>query len=251
MSERREVRVGADHFVLRPFRGFKALLVLARLTALTEIAPEIQNQVRARLREHRESSQVEIPRNVFELRYPDEAQGISETAWEKAGHVIRLPDPDVLPLDGATVFLAVLPRLLKLARTEVLEILALVVVGDDELRRADEEGTVDELVESAGKKLLYEGTLEELAELGLAAAAVVQEQYQGKVAELVGMFSDLLGGLDQEDDPMLIPDDPEMDMATPETSSGTSSISSPESTDGPEPKPSGTAGMTSSPSPTA
>lgn len=250
MSERREVRVGEEHFVLRPFRGFKALLILERVTALMEVAPELQDAAADALKAHRDKYMVEMPRNVFEMRYPEEARDISEKGWSEAGQSIRLPDPEAPPVDGAAVFLSLLPKLVGLARSEMLELLALVVVKDSALRDADENDTTDELLASQGKTLLYDGSLEELAELGLAAFELIQEQFSGKVRELVSQATSLMGG-ESEDDPLPIPEPAaENESEMVEGSSETSFISSPESTDGPEPTPSGTGGMTSLPSPT-
>ena len=185
---------------------------------------------------------IEIDRAVFEFRYPEDAKRITEKGWEQAGQKIRLPDD--MPFDTAAVIMSVLPKVLQFARTDVMAVLALVVMRDDDLRAADEAGDVEEKVQEQAKKLLYDGTLEELADLGAAAFAQVQELNSGKVKALFGQVSSLLNPEEQfEDDPIPVE---EMNL---EDSNETSSTSSPESTDGPENKPSGSDSMTSPPTP--
>ena len=244
MSERREVRVGDEHYVLRPFRGFKAVLVLERITRLLDVLPEIQSDARAEFRRQRDDNVIEIDRAVFEFRYPEDAKQISDKAWAEAGQKIKLPDE--MPFDTAAVVMAVLPKVLQHAQTDVVEILALVVMDDRDLRRFDEEDTVAEEVRKLGKKLLHDGLLEELADLGAAAFAQVQDLNSGKVKVLFEQVSQLLSPdmLEEDDDPLPIPE-----TESSEDSSETSFISSHESTDGPESKPSGSDSVISSPTP--
>jgi hypothetical protein len=244
MTERREVRVGDEHYVLRPFRGLKAVLVLERVTKLLEVLPEIQAEARTEFRRQRDENVIEIDRAVFEFRYPEDAKAISETAWQEAGQKIRLPDD--MPFDTAAVVMAVLPKVLKFARTDVMEVLSLVVLKDKDLQDADQDGTIEELISEQAKKLLYDGTLEELADLAVAAFAQIQELSTGKVRELLEQATSLLTP-DLDDDPLPIEEDQE--TMSREDSNETSSISSPESTDGPESRLSGSDSMTSSPSP--
>lgn len=244
MAERQEVRVGDEHYVLRPFRGLKAVLVLERVTKLLEVLPEIQTEARNEFRRQRDENVIEIDRAVFEFRYPEDAKAISETAWQEAGQKIRLPDD--MPFDTAAVVLAVLPKVLKFARSDVMEVLALVVLKDSDLQAADQDGTIDELISEQARKLLYDGTLEELADLAAASFAQIQELSTGKVRELWEQAAALLTP-DLEDDPLPIEEEPS--TTSPEDSNATLSTSSPESTDGPESRLSGSDSTISSPSP--
>lgn len=243
MSERPSVRVGDEHYVLRPFRGLKAVLVLERVTKLLEVLPEIQSEARNEFRRQRDENVIEIDRAVFEFRYPEDAKAISETAWQEAGQKIRLPDD--MPFDTAAVVMAVLPKVLKFARTDVMEVLALVVLKDSDLQAADQDGTIDELISDQARKLLYDGTLEELADLAVASFSQIQELSSGKVRELWEQAATLLSP-DLDEDPLPVEDS---QTTSPEDSNATLSTSSPESTDGPESRLSGSDSTISSPSP--
>jgi hypothetical protein len=244
MTERQEVRVGDEHYVLRPFRGLKAVLVLERVTKLLEVLPEIQTEARSEFRRQRDENVIVIDRAVFEWRYPEDAKAISETAWQEAGQKIKIPDD--MPFDTAAVVMAVLPKVLKFARTDVMQVLALVVLKDSDLQAADQDGSIDELIEEQAKKLLYDGTLEELADLASASFDHIQGLSSGKVRELLTQASTLLTPDLEEEDPLPVPED---ETTSREDSKETSSTSSPESTDGPESRPSGSDSTISSPSP--
>ncbi|MBN8867516.1 MAG: hypothetical protein J0H98_08175 [Solirubrobacterales bacterium] len=245
MPDRPEIRIGDEHYVLRPFRGLKSVLILGRITKLLDVLPEIQAQARREFRKQRDENVRTLPRATFEFLYPVDAERVSEAAWEAAGQEMQVPEDT--PLDTGAVLMSILPRVLDLARSDVMEILALVVMRDSDLQAADEQDTVDEEIEKQAKKLLYDGTLEELADLGSLAFSQVQELNSGKVKALFEQASTLLSPEEGLDDPS--PDLSEGSTEGTGNSNETSSTSSPESTDGPENKPSGSDSTTSSPTP--
>jgi hypothetical protein len=235
MSETTTVTVGEREFVLRPFRGLKALSLMTSIGGLMKTLPDLQDQIAEVSRKHREANMIDIPRAAFELRYPEDAKNVSQEAWDSSGGVVRLPDPDAT-LGWEQIMLSVLPTVMEQARDQVLTVLALVVIPDRDLQAADEEDRVEEALGTISKQLLYEGTLDELAELTLASVELVKGQFQGKVRELVDQVSQVFGTEEPEE---------EIRIGTVETPNETSSTPSPPPTAGPDEKSSEPDGTTS------
>jgi hypothetical protein len=239
MTETTAVTVGESTYTLRPFRGLKAISLMTSISGLMKTIPDLQDQIAEVSRKHRDQNMMDIPRAAFELRYPDEAKNVSQEAWDQSGGVVRLPDPDA-SLGWEQLMLSVLPTIMDEARDQALTVMALVVIPDRELQAADEEDRVKEALDAIAKQLLYEGTLEELAELALRSVELVKDQFQGKVGELVSQIGEMFGGTEEEEEEVRIGT-----VETPETSSETSSTPSPAPTDGVEETFSSAAGMTS------
>jgi hypothetical protein len=238
MSETTTVTVGEREFVLRPFRGLKALSLMTSIGGLMKTLPDLQDQIAEVSRKHREANMIDIPRAAFELRYPEDAKNVSQEAWDSSGGVVRLPDPDAT-LGWEQIMLSVLPTVMEQARDQVLTVLALVVIPDRDLQAADEEDRVPEALATISKQLLYEGTLDELAELTLASVELVKGQFQGKVRELVDQVGEMFGSETEEEEIKV------GTVETPETPSETSSTPSPPPTAGPDEKSSEPDGTTS------
>jgi hypothetical protein len=245
MSETTTVTVGEREYVLRPFRGLKALSLMTSIGGLMKTLPDLQDQIAEAQRRHRDQNMIDIPRAAFELRYPEDAKNVSQEAWDQSGGSVRLPDPDA-QLGWEQILLSVLPTIMDEARDQVLTVMALVVIPDRELQAADEEDKVTEALAAVSKQLLYEGTLDELAELALRSVELVKEQFQGKVGELIEQVGNLFGAEETEAEEIKIGT-----VETPETSNETSSTPSPAPTDGPEPMSSEPAGTTSAATSTA
>jgi hypothetical protein len=226
MSETTTVTVGEREYVLRPFRGLKAISLMSAIGGLMKTLPDLQDQIAEVSRKHRDQNMIDIPRAAFELRYPEDAKNVSQEAWDSSGGVVRLPDPDA-SLGWEQIMLSVLPTVMDQARDQVLQVMALVVIPDRELQDADEADNVPEELAAISKQLLYDGTLDELAELALASVELVKGQFQGKVRELVDQVSEMFGGTEEESQE-------EIKIGTVETPSETSSTPSPPPTDGPD-----------------
>lgn len=131
------------------------------------------------------------------------------------------------PADPSDVerWLAGLPKALKVARSQVVQLLGLAVVPNSDLRKAWEDDQHAELLTKLGNDLLWEGEPEELAELGVAMQQLVESkleklrQYQDAVGKLQGLYARAQGR-------------PVQSKATTPSSSPTSSTPSPEPTDG-------------------
>lgn len=225
-AETTTVTVGEREYVLRPFRGLKAISLMSAIGGLMKTLPDLQDQIAEVSRKHRDQHMIDIPRAAFELRYPEDAKNVSQEAWDSSGGVVRLPDPDAT-LGWEQIMLSVLPTVMDQARDQVLQVMALVVIPDRELQDADEADNVPEALAAISKQLLYDGTLDELAELALASVELVKEQFQGKVRELVDQVSEMFGGTEEETEE-------EIKIGTVETPNETSSTPSPPPTDGPD-----------------
>lgn len=228
MSENTTVTVGEREYVLRPFRGLKALTLMTSIGGLMKTLPDLQDQIAEVSRKHRDQNMVNIPRAAFELRYPEEAKNVSQEAWDSSDGVVRLPDPDA-SLGWEQIMLSVLPTVMDQAREQALNVLALVVIPDIDLQAADEVDQVQEKLAEISKQLLYGGTLDELAELALASVELVKDQFQGKVRELVEQVSEMFGGTEETEEEIQVGT-----VETAETPSETSSTPSESLTDGPE-----------------
>lgn len=248
MTENETLRVGEREYVLRPFKGLKAVSLMDAVGGLMKVMPDIQDRIAAITKKHRDDNLMDWPRAAIELRYPEEAKNISDEAWNQNGGVVRLPDPDAA-LGWEQILLTILPQVMGEARDQVMDILALIVIPDVELMEADDAGDIETPVRAIGKQLLREGTLDELADLALKSVELIKNQFAGKVAELIAQVGEMFGADEAEED-----EEPEIKVATvetpsensdPEISNETSSTPSEPLTDGPDEKPLATAGTTS------
>jgi hypothetical protein len=236
-----EVKVGDRHVTVAPFNGRKAIIAGGAVRSITHKAPDLQKRVAEFAREYSEQFAQRITRDmVLAIPFWQERLGhLSDGDWEQRGNVLTLPaTPETRDL-----FFAVFPHLMDVAETDVLRLLALIVIPNSELAGAAREGSVDDALSKEADRLLDDATVGQLAELAVAAVDVVQEEFNDRSRPLMRLRELILGQPDSppssESRSTQQPTSDELEHEEPETSSMSetkkkrSSTASPKRTDGP------------------
>jgi hypothetical protein len=173
---KKQVEIGDRLVNVSRFSTFKAIHAGELLTEVLNEVPDLSEKLSAYNAEFRSKNTVRISRAAAELRYdPEQLAQVSEEAWMATDGYMELPaSPGALDVAAF-----VLPVAFEAARDRVLELLALVVVSNSELRDADEANNIGEVLD-AQKKLLLHSDLGELIDLVVAAVEVLTEQFEGK-----------------------------------------------------------------------
>ena len=139
--------------------------------------------------------------------------------------------------------MAILPQAMRLAKEQVLQVLALVVMPEADLDRYEEDGSIDEQLGKRGQELLR-APLSDLLRLAAAAGAQVEEELKVINDELGGDLPNVFRLLGAD---LSSPTD-EPSVTESKTTEPTSSTASPKPTGGTRRRSSEPAGAVSSPS---
>lgn len=222
-----DVTVGDQTYSVQKFTTFKVIEATSIVTSIMEEVPQLGEKIGAFSREYRETNSIKIPRSAAELRYTEEELSkITETAWEASNQHLEVPASP----GGLDIAAHVFPDVFRVAREQLLRLVALVATPNSELRAADDEERVPELLNTKAKALRHEDAAE-LLDLLVAASEVLTEQFKGK-AEALGPVAAMFGltfGATPETSEQ---EQRAMKVSTPEISSDESSTPSPVATDG-------------------
>lgn len=265
------VRVGArDYTVERP-TGRKASTALRLLRRVDATVKRVTRELGQFERDYARDHALELDRAQARMRFEPEpvigpdgelvtdragapvlvsrVDGITAEDWEKAGHVLRLPQlPSREEKAGH-----VLELVDEAAEAELWRLLALFTLTNAEVKDAKRGQRLDEELDRRADELVDEGDLGELVELAVVIAETFRGQFAAKAGELGGRLGNLgrLLGLatpQEAETPQEAPDTPQTapqatqtddEEPTPtSTSRPTSSTASDASTDGPPTPPS-------------
>lgn len=282
----RTVTLGERDVTLERVSALKAARALALIRAITKAAPDLQREW-ARFRADYEATNViELDRAQASLRYPPQAlagddglpmrepehladgspnpragallmlpsplSGMTEEAWQQAGHRLRLPKSP--SPEEQTV--AILDLALERCEDLVYRLLALFTIPNRriaELWRQGGDTFQTELAREA-EELLETAYADELMELAAVAGELVDEQFRRKARDITGRLGNLRRLFDQGQSsrPTTTTDVPTTDESTtgPSSSTPTSSTVSPPPTDAP-PTPDSSNSHGTSPSPSS
>lgn len=156
-----------------------------RATARREFAPRVLFKV---VREEKDDGRIEVHQEpVLDEQTgepklgPDPLGHLTEEDWTASGNVLRIFES---PSDEV-VYAATLPRAFKMARDEMLSLLAIVTSSNADLERWDNDDDVDQQLEDTEKRLLHRASQSELVSLAAAALRVCREEIRGPFDELV------------------------------------------------------------------
>lgn len=220
--------VGDREVAIPALNGFKAVRAGRLVAEAAECLPEVQEAI-GKVRDATPDL-VLTPELAKLPRFQRELDGqlvpiFSDADFEAAGGTITLPQQP----PRQDVILAVFPIVFKHAERQLVELLALVTMPNDQLREADENGTVDTALAEAGRQLLHEATIGQLLALAVAAIEQVTEAIQGD--DLERAVGAVTGRVPAPVEPDPAPESStETPQSTPESLTG-----SPVPTGGPEP----------------
>ena len=223
-----QLTVGDREITIPALNGFKAVRAGRLVAEAAECLPAVQEAI-AKVREGTPDL-VLTPQLAKLPRFQREIDGemtpiFTEADFEAAGGTITLPQSP----PRQDIILAVFPIAFKHAERQLVELLALVTISNSDLRQADEEGKVEEILTREGKRLLHEASIGQLIALATAAIEQVSEALSGD--DLGRAMGAVTGRMTAPDpDPIPAPEN----SAETQPSTRESSTGSPEPTDGPE-----------------
>lgn len=232
-----EVSIGDQKVTVERFSVFKVIEATTIVTTIMEEVPQLGEKISDFTRDYRAKHSVTISRAAAELRYSEEELSkISETAWEAGNQQIEIPASPG-PIDVAA---HVFPDVFRVAREEVLRLVALVVIPNSELEDADLNGDVAEELDKKARMLRHKDA-GDLLDVLAVTAEVLGAQFEGK-AEALGPIAKLVGFRSETEEESVVEvrpsdqaDQTDQTDSTESSSKPTTSTPSPGPTDGPEP----------------
>lgn len=174
----RQLTIGDREVTIPALNGFKTVRAGRLVAEAGECLPQVQEAI-AGVRENTPDlvltpELAKLPR--FQRTVNGERVPIfTDADFEAAGGTITLPQQP----QRQDMIVAVFPVVFKHAERQLVELLALVTIPNDQLRQADEAGTVDQVLADAGRRLLHEASIGQLLALVTAAIEQVSEALAG------------------------------------------------------------------------
>jgi hypothetical protein len=190
-QQTKTVTIGEDERKIRPFKGLKGVYAGAILAGVTDEAQAIMDADQAYQRDYTAANKRRIPEElaiVREWQIPERAWRTDEATGERYILMPAYPSDEQRYLHGFNAAF-------KLARDQVLQLMALVLIDDDRLYDTEDqggEGAVRELLLVEGRKLFRQATLGELIDLAYAAFEVVRDEMASRSGKLQAV-TDLFG----------------------------------------------------------
>lgn len=176
----KQVTLGENTYAIQRFKGLKAILAIAAVTRIGREVPDIMADVS---KEFTKKHTITVTKEMSRL-----PRWALFTDKDFSDGPIEVPNPP----EPQDVIMSSLPRLLEEARKEVIRLLAILVIPNAELKAADQIDAVDEALDKFHDTLLYEAEIDEIAELCLAAADVLQDQLKDRGSRLGKLMGEIL-----------------------------------------------------------
>lgn len=249
------ITLGDVSYVIERPTGRKGSQALALIRALSKASPGLQRDMARFVREYEAENVVELDRAQARMRYPAQpitrdgelvvnAAGdavmapsfvdqMTDTDWERAGHRLRLPKS---PSQGEIV-VAVLDVALETAEEHVYALLALFTLPNADVKRYWREGgdILRGKIAERADELLDDVPADELLELAVVVAEVIDGNLRGKLGELGDRAGNALRLVGLNRTPTTTPQAPSTDAGStdgPSSSTPHSSTGADEPTDG-------------------
>lgn len=218
-TNRTDVRIGDASYPIGRLTAFKVIRIGGELTELMNAVPELATRVSAYTAEYREHNVLRLSRAAAELRYDaEELARISDEAWAQSDGQLVLPaSPSGVEIAGQ-----VFPYVFNEAYDRVLRILTLLITPNSELKEADDNGSIDSVLDGK-KRVLLHADASEVLDVLVVAGEVIEQQFSGQMGKIRAALASF--GIAQA---MTESD------STPQTPKPESSTDSPPDTGGPE-----------------
>lgn len=165
---------------------------------------------------------------------PDPLGHLTDQDWEASGQKLRVHDsPSPKLVQGAMV-----PAAFRIAKVQVLRLIALALTSNDELERWErEEKDVNEALDAEAGRLQHKASIGELMEVAYAVVEEAQAQLSGPFDRITAALTAAAERRRKEKppEPVAPPMTMEEDEAEPEEGDGESAPSTTSSTDSPPP----------------
>lgn len=178
------VTIDGKEYTIQRFRALRAVLVLASVTRITKDVPDlIANASKA----YAERNTIAITESMSRLpRWDGFTTTDFDIAEQKTGkRIIEVPNQ----ANGTEALLEALPELLQsTARREVVRLFAILLISNDDLRKADKADRVNEALDEYEDLILFDAELDELADIAAAAQEAIKDldaRRNGKVGKML------------------------------------------------------------------
>ena len=176
-----EVIIGDRSVRIEPFSGRKATRVLRLLSDISKQTPELL-RLRAEFRTtYAQENVLELTRAEAHARFGDRLQHMTAEDWQQSGELLRIRQLPSLEEE----LIALFPEALDRAEGLVVQLLALIAMPNDEVKRHARSGALNgpegELAQQGDD--LLDAPAEQLLELAIVAGETVDQQFQRKLAE--------------------------------------------------------------------
>lgn len=189
-----DVKIGDAPATISKLNGFKAAEALGIISDITEAAPNLLHELADFTRTYELEHAQRMPRAAAEAKFPQQARNVSEEAWKASGNELVVPEPPGVEEQIAFA----LPKVYKVARESLIDLLALLITPNSELESIDAEGGdlygKDGALAEQRRKLLHDASLEQLVDVAATAGEVLREQLKsidggqlGKLLEVFGL----------------------------------------------------------------
>jgi hypothetical protein len=181
MSDERQVTLGATTYPIAPFSNRKVLIAGRMMRKLSTTVSEINRHIAEFRTEYRERNREVVTRQMAAIPpWREILDFMTPEDWEKTGGQVELRRD---PTDQEVV-VEVFPLAFDLAEDEVKQLLALVIIPNQELGAAALAGNQAEKLGEYGDRILDDGTIGEMIDLVDAATAAIREELDAKAPQV-------------------------------------------------------------------
>jgi hypothetical protein len=226
-----EVTIGGKTVTVERFTLAKAMRVITLLGLIQKQMPEITREWATFRRDYAEDYGVEMDRINAMARYGDALEHISDEQWERVGQKFKVPGTPSNP----ELFFAMAPLVYERAEAVTLRLLGLIAMPNDTVGRYVAQGDIWERVDELVDDIIKPAGLDEVLELVITAAEVIDGQVLQKAKGLgdrAGNVARLLGLGKKTTESPSQPTDSATSSAPAEQPSSRSSSDSPSDTTG-------------------
>ena len=187
-----DVQISGQTVTVERFTLAKAMRVITLLQLIQKQVPEVTKEWAVFRKQYADEYGTEIDRIDAKARFGAALDDISDDEWERAGQKLRIPGSP----STAEVFFQMAPVIYERAEEVTLRLLGLIAMPNDTVNRYVRQGDIWERVDELVDELIRPAALDEIMELGLTAAEVIDGQVLAKaqtVRERAGNVARLFG----------------------------------------------------------
>jgi hypothetical protein len=187
-----DVQISGKTVTVERFTLAKAMRVITLLQLIQKQVPDVTKEWAIYRKQYADEYATEIDRIDAKARFGGALDDITDDEWERAGQKLKIPGTP----STAEVFFQMAPTIYEKAEQVTLRLLGLIAMPNDTVNRYVASGDIWERVDELVDELIKPAALDEIMELGLVAAEVIDGQVLAKaqsVRERAGNVARLLG----------------------------------------------------------
>lgn len=187
-----EIQISGRTVTIERFTLAKAMRVITLLQLIQKLVPEVSRAWAEYRKEYAESYATEVPRIRAMAQFGASLEHITEQDWERAGQTLPVPGVPSQP----EIFFQMAPLVYEKAEAVMLRLLGLIAMENELVNRYVAKGDIWERVDELVDDMIRPAALDEIMELGLVAAEVIDGQVLQKartVGDRAGNVARLFG----------------------------------------------------------